>query len=178
MQKDDETPSNIKGLIRLPLIVIIALLMVMAYTSVSSGTFILALVTGAVALILWAVWLLVEFIISVWHRRWKDVAKFISLTFVVTSLVFISFQGMDYIKFIFIYPRYYPLFDITQSHFHKPVIILLDEYYNGFEYLVYAPEGQRQAECIHNNCAKDREAEFTEKTTPLFGHFYIQSSWW
>ncbi|MCW0310769.1 hypothetical protein NB694_000569 [Pantoea ananatis] len=123
MQKDDEASSNIKGLIGLPLIVITALLMIMALTSVSSGTFIFALTGGALILISWAMWLICELVASVWERRWIDVAKVISLPFIFAGLVFLSVTEFNYIKLFLIYPSYYPLFDIAQYYTHQPVII-------------------------------------------------------
>lgn len=178
MQKDDEAPSNIKGLISLPLIVIIALLMIMAYTSVSSGTFIFSLIGGTLILISWAMWLICELVTSIWERRWKDVAKVISLPFIFAGLVFLSVTEFNYIKLFLIYPSYYPLFDIAQYYTHQPVIIKWDEFNEGFTDLIYVPESQWQAECIFGRCSKKRDPELSIVTQPLIGHFYLQDTLW
>ncbi|MBN6030028.1 hypothetical protein [Pantoea ananatis] len=178
MQKDDEASSNIKGLIGLPLIVITALLMIMALTSVSSGTFIFALTGGALILISWAMWLICELVASVWERRWIDVAKVISLPFIFAGLVFLSVTEFNYIKLFLIYPSYYPLFDIAQYYTHQPVIIKWDEFNEGFTDLVYAPEGQWQAGCIFDRCSKKRDPELSIVAQPLIGHFYLQDTLW
>lgn len=178
MQKDDEASSNIKGLIGLPLIVITALLMIMALTSVSSGTFIFALTGGALILISWAMWLICELVASVWERRWIDVAKVISLPFIFAGLVFLSVTEFNYIKLFLIYPGYYPLFDIAQYYTHQPVIIKWDEFNEGFTDLVYAPEGQWQAGCIFDRCSKKRDPELSIVAQPLIGHFYLQDTLW
>ncbi|WP_254853907.1 hypothetical protein [Pantoea ananatis] len=129
--------------------------MIMAYTSVSSGTFIFSLIGGTLILISWAMWLICELVASIWERRWKDVAKFISLPFIFAGLLFLSLTEINYIKLFFIYPSYYPLFDIAQYYTHQPVIIKWDEFNEGFTDLVYAPEGQWQAECIFDRCSKN-----------------------